>query len=126
MNFNCYISILQIFYGGSVYILIDLLIVNRLVVFCFVLFCFCLFHAFITNFCNAHLIIFMNTCEIYVIKLLLLLLLLLKQLWLLCLYMYNCYSSRFVFIGIYGTIADDSNPFTKSFLNVRKLLAKQQ
>ena len=39
--------------------------------------------------------------------------------------MYNCYSSRFVFTGIYGTITDESNPFTKSILNVRKL-AKQQ
>ena len=42
------------FYGGSVYIFIVLLIVNRFVV------------------CSAHLIIFMNTCAIKVINLLLL------------------------------------------------------
>ena len=53
------------FYGGSVYIFIVLLIVNRFVG------------------CKAHLIIFMNTCAIQEIKLLLLLLLFLLLLLLL-------------------------------------------
>ena len=39
--------------------------------------------------------------------------------------MYNCYSSRSVFTDIYGTITDQSNPFIKSLLNVRKLTKQQ-